>query len=209
MPESQRPPAVTRIAQLELRDEQRLVKAGYELLDEKRIRLVAEIRAQLARLRRWQSEVRKGDAAVRSSLAAALGRHGLEELSVYPAASAADDELGFTHTQIFGLGLLEARWQRGAARSTARPVNPSPEARTCAQDYRALLEPLLHAAVHGVNLRRLIREYLLTERRARAVENVVLPEIERSLKFLDEQLEILDQEEVARVRRHTARARLS
>lgn len=39
-----------------------------------------------------------------------------------------------------------------------------------------------------------------TERRARAIENVLLPEIEWSLKFVDEQLEILDQEEIARVR---------
>jgi V/A-type H+/Na+-transporting ATPase subunit D len=39
-----------------------------------------------------------------------------------------------------------------------------------------------------------------TERRARALENVLLPEIDSSLKFVDEQLEILDQEEIARVR---------
>jgi len=39
-----------------------------------------------------------------------------------------------------------------------------------------------------------------TERRARAIENVLLPEIEWNLKFIDDQLEILDQEEIARVR---------
>ena len=45
-----------------------------------------------------------------------------------------------------------------------------------------------------------MREYVRTERRARAIENIILPEIDFSLKFLDEQLEILDQEEIARVR---------
>jgi V/A-type H+-transporting ATPase subunit D len=45
-----------------------------------------------------------------------------------------------------------------------------------------------------------MREYVRTERRARAIENVILPEIDSNLKFLDEQLEILDQEEIARVR---------
>jgi len=36
---------------------------------------------------------------------------------------------------------------------------------------------------------------------ARALENVLLPEIEWGLKFIEEQLEGLDQEEIARLRR--------
>ena len=49
-------------------------------------------------------------------------------------------------------------------------------------------------------LRRLIREYVRTERRARALENVVLPEIDGSLRFIEEQLDAVDQEEAVRVR---------
>jgi vacuolar-type H+-ATPase subunit D/Vma8 len=62
----------------------------------------------------------------------------------------------------------------------------------------------LMAAVCSLNLRRLLRDYVRTERRARAIENVLLPEIEWSLRFVDEQLELLDQEEIARVRQHRA-----
>jgi len=202
MPDQQRQPVATRIAQLELKDEQRLVKEGYELLDEKRIRLVAEIRAQLGRLRRWQAEVCKAQEAAQNALMAALNRHGIDELSGYPALFAEEDELKFARARLFGLELLEAQWHAGAARLTERPVNPSPEARVCARDYRASLEPLVMTAVCSLNLRRLMREYVRTERRARAIENVLLPEIAWSLKYLDEQLEILDQEEIARVRQH-------
>jgi V/A-type H+-transporting ATPase subunit D len=200
MAEQQRRPVATRIAQLELKDEQRLVKGGYELLDEKRIRLVAEIRAQLGRLRRWQAEARKAQEAASGALIAALNRHGIDELSAYPALSADEDDLKFARTRLFGLELLDPRWHAGTAHLTERPVNPSPEARACARDYRALLEPLVMAAACSLNLRRLMREYVRTERRARAIENVLLPEIEWSLRFIDEQLEILDQEEIARVR---------
>jgi V/A-type H+/Na+-transporting ATPase subunit D len=196
----QRRPVATRIAQLELKDEQRLVKEGYELLDEKRIRLVAEIRAQLVRLRRWQAEVRKVQEAARDALIAALSRHGLDALSVYPALSAGEDELEFARTRLFGLELLEVHWHAGTPPRAERAVNPSPEARVCARNYRALLEPLVMTAVCSLNLRRLMREYVRTERRARAIENVLLPEMERNLKFIGEQLEILDQEEIARVR---------
>jgi len=200
MADSQRQPVATRIAQLELRDERRLVKEGYELLDEKRIRLVAEIRAQLARLRRWQAQLHAPEEAAPGALLAALNRHGLEELSVYPPLAADEGKLDYARARLFGLELLEAQWHAGTARLSAPPVNPSPEARACARQYRALLEPLVRAAVCSLNLRRLLREYLATERRARAIENVLLPEIESSLKFIDEQLEILDQEEIARVR---------
>jgi V/A-type H+-transporting ATPase subunit D len=58
-----------------------------------------------------------------------------------------------------------------------------------------------------VNLRRLTREYVRTERRARAIENILLPEIDSSLKRIDEQLESIDQEEIARLRRRHAGAR--
>jgi V/A-type H+/Na+-transporting ATPase subunit D len=202
MPDQQRQPVATRIAQLELKDERRLVKEGYELLDEKRIRLVAEIRAQLTRLRRWQSDVRKAQETARAALIAALNRHGIDELSGYPPLSADEGELKLARTRLFGLELLETQWHAGAGRLTERPVNPSPEARVCAREYRALLEPLLMTAVCSLNLRRLMREYVRTERRARAIENVLLPEIESSLKVVEEQLEILDQEEIARVRQH-------
>jgi V/A-type H+-transporting ATPase subunit D len=200
MPDQQRQPVATRIAQLDLKDEQRLAKEGYELLDEKRIRLVAEIRAQLGRLRRWRGEVHKTEAAAGDALVAALKRHGLDELSRYPPLSAELGELRFARTRLFGLELLETQWRASGAHLTARPVNPSPEARDCARDYRGLLEPLVMTAVCSLNLRRLMREYLRTERRARAIENVLLPEIEYALKYIDEQLELLDQEEIARVR---------
>ena len=65
-----------------------------------------------------------------------------------------------------------------------------------------MLEPLIMTAVCARNLRRLMREYVRTERRARAIENILLPEIQSNLKVIDEQLEMLNQEEIARVRQH-------
>jgi V/A-type H+/Na+-transporting ATPase subunit D len=202
MADQQSPPLATRIAQLELQDEERVVKEGYELLDEKRIRLVAEIRAQLARLHRWQAEVRGAQATARTGLIAAVQRHGLDELWGYPALVAEGDALTFVRTRLFGLELIEAQWHAGVTHPRKLPVIPSPEARRCARDHRALLEPLIMMAVCERNLRRLMREYVHTERRARAIENILLPEIQWNLKVIDEQLEMLNQEEIARVRQH-------
>ncbi len=51
-----------------------------------------------------------------------------------------------------------------------------------------------------VNLRRLVLDYIRTERRAKAIENVLMPEIASTLKLVEEQLEGIDQEEIARLR---------
>lgn len=50
------------------------------------------------------------------------------------------------------------------------------------------------------NLERLGREYRRVERRAKALENVLLPEVEASLKRVTEQLDVMDQEEAVGVR---------
>jgi V/A-type H+-transporting ATPase subunit D len=200
MAEFNREITVSRIAQLDLMDEQRLVKEGYELLDEKRIRLAAEIRRQVARLKIYREAARKGETAARAGLQAALNRHGLDELSVYPPLSTAEDSLEFSRPRLFGIELLQAQWHAGPARELEQPVNLTPEARACARAYREWLAPWIEIAACCVTLRRLVREYVRTERRARAIENVLLPEIGRALSFIEDQLESLDQEEIARLR---------
>jgi len=54
------------------------------------------------------------------------------------------------------------------------------------------------------NLHRLLEEYRLTERRARALENIILPEIEQSLNEMNGYLEEVDLEDAirARLQRH-------
>jgi len=208
MPELQRELAITRVAFLELKDEQRLVQEGYELLDEKRILLAAEIHRQLLLLRRLRAAWRAAESAAREALIAALDCHGLDELSVYPPRPLGGDHLGVTRRRLLGLELLAARHDVTPTPGAERPVNPSPEARDCARAHLQWLGVAAELAACCVNLRRLAREYVRTERRARAIENILLPEIAWALKLVDEQLESLDQEEIARLR-HGRAARMN
>ena len=172
MPDAAGEVLATRVAFLELSDERRLVREGYELLDEKRMLLASEIMRQLKRLAALREE--------RERLEAALLR---------------------TDVQTFlGLHLVDAVIEEPQDAAPDRPTLPTPEARACeAAFHRLLLIEAPIAACVG-NLRRLVREYVRTERRARALENVMLPEIDGSLKFIEEQLDALDQEEAIRVR---------
>jgi V/A-type H+/Na+-transporting ATPase subunit D len=200
MPETQRELAMTRVAFLELKDEQQLVREGYGLLDEKRILLATQIHRQLARFRQLRAKLQAAADTAHDSTLAALHCHGLEELAVYPPLSVRADRLKITRSPLLGLELIEAQMETSTLQAPPRPVNPTPEARECALAHRNWLTAAVEVASCSVNLRRLVREYVRTERRARAIENLLLPEINSTLKFLEEQLEGLDQEELARLR---------
>ena len=202
MPESAREITVTRIALLDLKDEQQLVREGYELLDEKRILLATEIQRQLEKYLALRRETAELAIDLRSRTLAALGRHGLDELSVYPPLTLAADRLEIRRSRLFGLELLTAHLEPSAQSPGIRelPVNPTPEARACADAHRKWLVRAVELSACCVNLRRLVRDYVRTERRARAIENILMPEIESALKIIGEQLDGMDQEEIARLR---------
>jgi V/A-type H+/Na+-transporting ATPase subunit D len=201
MPDTQREIVITRVALLELEDERRLAKEGYDLLDEKRILLAAAIRRELARLEILRAACRRAESEALAALQAGVTRHGLDELCVHPPRSMAADRLLVDRSYLLGLELLVARWQAGAQRSEQPSVYPSPEARRCVVAYCSWTAPLAELAACTVNIRRLAREFARTERRARAIENVLLPEITALARIIEEHLEQLDQEEIARLRR--------
>lgn len=205
MAEFQRELIITRAALLELKEEQQLVKDGYNLLDEKRILLAQEIRKQLALLKHLQDESSKAEETARAALQAALRLHGLDELSVYPPLSAAGDRLSLQRQRLLGLELIDARLQEAPVQAAANAVNPTPEAHACALAYRTWRTVLIELAACSLNLRRLVHEYIRTHRRAEALENVLLPEIDAAVSMIDDQLESQDQEEAARLRQYRDR----
>lgn len=206
MPEAGLSP--TRSAFLELKEERQLVREGFEFLDEKRVILAQEM---LKRLDQWRTARDRYDELheqAAAALARALGRHGFDGLGIYPVLRMEDATVTLKDHRFLGVHLLDGRFEAwpvkgdaGKERRQCPPaVNPSPEAERCREAFSALVPLAVELAVMRASLERLIREYIRTERRARALENVLLPEIENSLRFMDEQLEAMDQEEAIRVR---------
>ena len=186
-------------AAIELADERKLMRQGYEFLDEKRMLLAVEMLRQLRdyqqRFDRLVAETK--DAA--SALAAAVERHGLDQLQVYPApeAPATPDNV---RTLFLGLAMLSAGQPPRATETGRAAVDPSPEAKACQAAFAKLLWTAADVGLRAGNLARLAREYRRTERRAKALEKVLLPEVEDAIKRIDEQLDTMDRDEVIRTR---------
>jgi V/A-type H+-transporting ATPase subunit D len=78
---------------------------------------------------------------------------------------------------------------------------PSPEAQACRRAFAALLPQLAEMAALSGDLARLQAEYRRTVRRVRALQDVLLPEVERTLAEVETALEELEQDESAVLRR--------
>jgi V/A-type H+-transporting ATPase subunit D len=190
----------TRVAVLELGDERRAMHEGYVFLDEKCLLLAGEMLHQLARHGELHSRLRAAHEAAMSALQAALGRHGLEGLQVQPSSGPGASELRREGRSLMGVPLQEASWL--AADEAPEPaVNPSPEERACRAAFASLLAAAAPLAAVTGNLERLSQEYRRSVRRARALQDVLLPELARSIHDIETRLEELEQEEAVLMRR--------
>jgi len=194
--------APTRAAVLALREERLVVGEAYDFLDEKRLLLAAELLRQLEAYASLGARIEALAHTAGRQLAAAVGHHGLEGLSVYPAAVLAGAQVGMTQRNFMGVTLVDTSLDEAPAETAARRVaaNPSPEAERCGAAFSELLQSAVRLAGISGNLYRLQAEYRITERRARALENVIIPEIEQALRVMDTHLEELDFEDAVRVR---------
>jgi V/A-type H+/Na+-transporting ATPase subunit D len=200
----------TRSTALELADERRMMRQGYEFLDEKRMLLATEMLRQLrtyqARSEELQGELRTAAAA----LAAAVERHGLDHLQVYPVPSEPPPSPPLTRSAFLGVPLLQVATSAKPSTETAskapRAIDPSPEAKACRQAFERLIRNARELGLRAGNLRRLAYEYRRTERRAKALENVLMPEVDETIKRIDEQLDTMDREDAIHARRWLSEA---
>ncbi len=183
----------------ELREESRNMEEGYRFLDEKRLILAAEILRELERYEQARTRFDEQYAAAAASLRAAIERHGLDGVQIYPAVDGAVVELEVKSRSVVGVPVYDVILTPNAAEPAAAP-NASPEGERCLKMFSELIPQAAALAGMSGNLERLRREYSRAARRARALEDVLLPELKQTIQGLDSALEELEREEAVRVR---------
>jgi V/A-type H+-transporting ATPase subunit D len=140
-------------------------------------------------------------AEARDAMQKAVMHHGLDGLQVYPTGSFAGAEHNQRLMNFMGVKLVETELVMEKAQETGTmAANPSARADNCARLFAEIvIKSAVLAGVTG-NLHRLLAEYRITERRSRALENIILPEIERTLRETESHIEELDLEDAIRVR---------
>jgi V/A-type H+-transporting ATPase subunit D len=191
----------TRAAVLELQEEQRAMHEGHLFLDEKCLLLAGEMLRQLGQ----HAELQRGfDAAQRdaaSALLAAIARHGLQGLQVQPSALHDGAQLRSEVRSLMGVPLQDAAWH-ASGQSAPQAVHASPEVRDCRRAFERLIAAAAPLAAVCGNLERLSQEYRRSLRRARALQDVLMPELVREIDGIQTRLEELEQEDALTMRRH-------
>jgi V/A-type H+-transporting ATPase subunit D len=100
---------------------------------------------------------------------------------------------------LMGVALQSARWEPRAG-PAATAVNESPEAQACREAFAAMVAAAVPMAAVSGNLQRLSMEYRRAVRRARALQDVMLPDLDRSLYDIESRLEELEQEDATNMR---------
>jgi V/A-type H+-transporting ATPase subunit D len=198
---SERDTTPTQSLFLELKEERAGMREGYRFLDEKRLILAAEILKELAR---YESELRAFDSDYADAAAAlreAAARHGVEALGIYPAAAPINGIMELTARSVLGVTVFDLACRMGEQEPPADTALASPEAVHCRELFRSLVPRAAHLAALAGNLERLREDYARTARRARALEDVLLPEIDDTLHSIEGALEELEREEAVRARR--------
>ncbi len=194
----------TRSAVIEMKDERRAMHEGYVFLDEKCLLLAGEILRELAHHGRLQREWLQLHDSALAALQSAVARHGLQGLQVYPPADLAAAHVRTAAHSLMGVKLQQAEWAPGDAPSEAA-VQPSPEAEACRRAFAAVLAAATSLAAVAGNLERLSLEYRRSVRRARALQDVMLPELDHSIYDVESRLEELEQEDAIWMRRGAQR----
>lgn len=200
----------TRSAVIEMKDERRAMHEGYVFLDEKCLLLAGEILRQLAMHGQLQQRFATLHADAVAALQAAVARHGLQGLQVHPPADLAGAGVLITARSLMGVRLQAATWQTDAttghpADTAAEAVLPSPEAKACRQAFASAMATGVELAAVSGNLERLSFEYRRSVRRARALQDVMLPELDHVIGDIEGRLEELEQEDAIWMRQGLGR----
>ena len=167
----------TRSVAMALGEERQAMREGAVFLDEKCVLLAGAMLLELRRFEAARATLRALQSRAAATLAAALGRHGLHGLQCHPALPAGIITLQLRQRLLLNVPLRDASARREAL-ATPAPIHASPEAEMCRAAFLAFLEQLEVMAAMSGNLARLHREYRRSARRVRALQDVLLPELD-------------------------------
>ena len=191
----------TRSVAIALAEERRAMRDSAVFLDEKCLLLAQAMMKELRRHEALSAYLRGALGEAAASLHAALGRHGLEGLQCYPPADFAGAIPAVRQRRLMGVPLQEAQLE-SAGRPDIEPVNPSPEAEACREQFARVAALGAQLAALSGNLERLYHEYRRSVRRVRALQDVLLPEVNSAIYDIETRLEEMDQDEALWLRHH-------
>ncbi|RLF75467.1 V-type ATP synthase subunit D [Thermococci archaeon] len=194
----------TRMELLKLKKRIKLASKGHKLLKEKQDALIMEfftIYDEALSLRRElnQKMVEAFDTLRMAEIDVGVSRIKEIALGVSP-----NKEVEIRRRNIMGVPvpLIEAEsFKRSIEDRGYSFVSTSPSVDTAAQKFEEVLELAIRLAEVEETLKRLAREIEKTKRRVNALEYIIIPRMEATVKFIEQRLDEMERENFFRLKR--------
>jgi len=169
-----------------------LTRAGYDLLDKKRLALLQEIIRLQEEVIRRASELQVMTAISRRNLAKAealIGEYGVRSAAM---GKKRDININVEDSILMGVHIPRLKAKPARREFFDRDISitgTSPVIDEAAESYEKNLDGIIHLADGEIQLAKLLNEILKTTRRLKALEHIIIPRIQAEYRYISYALE--------------------
>lgn len=204
------PLTTSRTEYLAHRDRIQLAAQGRDLLTDKRTVLTREFGELSREALTLVATLEEAATKARTALGWALATDGPEAIRSASMATGAEVQVDTSVRSVAGVRLVDLAWEAVTRPEASRGYSlegTTASVDTVADGFEAVLDALLRVAAQEVQLRRLARAIERTSRQINAIEEVVIPRLERERRLIGLALDEREREERHRLSRIQRRAR--
>ena len=184
-----------------------LARRGRDLLEDKRDQLMAEFRKVADLVLSGEGALEAAAAAARVALADAEAFDGPDLVESAAVLGGAGIKLDARPVHIMGVRIADIEFEpvrRSLLDRGYSLTGSSARIDRAAAQFETELELALELAAHELRLRRLVEEISLTTRRVNALENIVIPSLEREAASIGATLDERERQDRFRLKRAKA-----
>jgi len=183
---------------LERREERALVSEGKSVLEDRRDTLAQAMMTELRAVVGLNDELEQESRQALADLRQAALRHGPGGLRRLAAEGSAYPDPGWRVENYFGTRLVTAAGDAEAGLAPEHRWDSTEEAARARLGFHRYMGRIVEIAARLNNLTRLTREFRRTQRKVNALEHVVVPELEQSIRSIEFALEEMERENMIR-----------
>ncbi|MCD6559130.1 V-type ATP synthase subunit D [Palaeococcus sp. (in: euryarchaeotes)] len=194
----------TRMELLKLKKRIKLASKGHKLLKEKQDALIMEFFTIYDEALSLRKELNQKMVEAFDTLRMAEIDVGVSRIKEIALGVSPNKEVEIRRRNIMGVPvpLIEAEsFKRSIEDRGYSFVSTSPSVDTAAQKFEEVLELAIRLAEVEETLKRLAREIEKTKRRVNALEYIIIPRMEATVKFIEQRLDEMERENFFRLKR--------
>ncbi len=190
---------------LQLKEDLELAQEGRQLLDEKREIILRELFSHLEDLRRSRDEAGSALAEAYARLSDACLALGREQVARASLAVPPPAEITSQERSLFGVVLPLLNWEPSGAAPPWGLLGTSLELDLAREKFLAAMRRLVEQAELEIAFRRLAVELRKTQKRVNALQNLLIPQYQETVSYMESGLEERERESLFQLKRVQSR----